>query len=109
VVFYLLAIPFGALGVAARGFAIGNIKYLSEIALPRRRTAYQILALTPMLFAAAAPFAGVRIIEHWGFDRLFLVGVFAGLVAVLSAGLLANTSMRVRSVSRAWRLRGARP
>jgi hypothetical protein len=108
VVFYLLAAPFAVLGIATRGFVQGNFNYVLAIAVPERRSAYFLLALSPMLVAAAAPFAGVQVIDRWGFDRLFLVAVFAGFVSVLAAGMLASTNMRVRSVSRAWRLRDAR-
>lgn len=107
-VFYILAVPFAVQGIALRGFVNGNFQYLLEIAVPDRRTAYQMLALTPLLVAAAAPLAGAEIVERWGFDRLFMTAVFAGFVAILSGGLLANTSSRVRSVTRAWRLRDAR-
>lgn len=107
--FYALAVPFAAFGVAARGLVQGNFRYVMEMAVPERRAAYQMLALVPMLVAAAAPFAGAEIAARWGFDRLFLIAVFAGFVAILASGLLASTSMRVRTVSRAWRLRDARP
>lgn len=107
-VFYILAAPFAVQGIALRGFIAGNFQYIQEIAVPDRRAAYQMLALTPMLIAAAAPLAGAEIIERWGFDRLFMVAVFAGFIAILSGGLLANTSSRVRSVTQTWRLRDAR-
>jgi MFS family permease len=107
-VFYILAVPFVVQGLAIRGFMSGNFQYVYEIAVPDRRAAYQMLALTPMLVAAAAPLAGAEIIERWEFDRLFMVAVFAGFVAILSGGLLANTSSRVRSSAQAWRLRDAR-
>ncbi|MCC6790432.1 MAG: hypothetical protein IT336_02040 [Thermomicrobiales bacterium] len=107
-VYYILAVPFAIQGLALRGFIQGNFQYIQEIAVPDRRAAYQMLALTPMLIAAAAPLAGAEIIKRWEFDRLFMIAVFAGFVAILSGGLLANTSSRVRSTSRAWRLRDAR-
>ena len=108
VVFYILAVPFAVIGISARGFMRGNFRYVMDIALPQRRAAYQLLALTPMLVAAAAPFAGVELIDRWGFSRLFLAASFAGLAAILAGGLLVSTDMRVRSVSHAWRLRSAR-
>ena len=108
VVFYILAAPFAVLGVATRGFVAGNFSYLMDIAVPERRSAYQMLALTPLIAAAAAPLAGAEIADQWGFDRLFLVAVLAGFVAVIGAGILAATSKRVRVSSAAYRLRGAR-
>lgn len=108
VVFYILAVPFAVQGIALRGFLSGNFQYIQEIGVTDRRAAYQMLALTPMLVAAAAPLAGAAIIERWEFDRLFMVAVFAGFIATLSGGLLANTSSRVRSTAHAWRLRDAR-
>lgn len=107
-VFYILAVPFALHGLALRGFISGNFQYVMDIAVPERRAAYQMLALTPMIAAAVAPLVGAEIADHWGFDRLFIVAVFAGFIAVLSGGLLANTSMRVRSTAGAWRLRDAR-
>jgi Na+/melibiose symporter-like transporter len=107
-VFYILAVPFAVQGIALRGFVNGNFRYVMDIAVPERRIAYQMLALSPLVVAAIAPLAGAEIANRWGFDRLFLVAVFAGFIAILSGGMLANTSMRVRSVSRAWRLHDAR-
>lgn len=108
VVFYILAVPFAIQGLALRGFVNGNFRYVMELAVPDRKAAYQILALTPMLAAAAAPLVGAEIAARWGFDRLFMVAVFAGFIAVMSGGLLANTSSRVRSIAQAWRLGDAR-
>ncbi len=108
IVFYILAVPIAIFGITARGLAIGNFRYVMDLSVGDRRTAYQILALTPMLLAAAAPIAGAEIAERWGFDRLFLSAVFVGFVSVLCSGLLAGTSRRVRASSAAWRLKEAR-
>ena len=107
-VYYILAVPFAVQGIALRGFIGGNFRYVMEITVPERRAVYQMLALTPLLAAAAAPLFGAWIINRWDFDRLFLIAVFAGLVAIFAGGLLANTSLRVRAPARAWRLRDAR-
>ena len=109
VVFYLLAIPFVVQGIALRGFVAGNFRYVAEITVPDRRAVYHMLSLTPLIVAAAAPLLGAWIASRWEFDRLFLIAVFAGLVAILAGGLLANTNLRVRTTARAWRLRDARP
>jgi hypothetical protein len=108
VLFYLLAIPFALQGIALRGLAFGNFAYVAAITLPERRAAYHILALSPMLVAAFAPIAGARLIGRWGFERLFLVALLTGFVAILASGLLAQTSSRIRSPVGAWRLRDLR-
>jgi MFS family permease len=109
VVYYILAVPFAVHGMTLRGLVNGNFRYVMDIAVPERRVAYQILALTPLLAAAAAPIAGAWVAGRWGFERLFVVAVFVGFIAILSGGLLANTNMRVSTTARAWRLRDARP
>jgi MFS family permease len=107
VVYYILAVPFAVQGIALRGFIAGNFRYVMEITVPERRTVYQMLSLTPLV--AAAPLVGAWVVNRWSFERLFLIAVFAGLVAILAGGLLANTSLRIRTPARAWRLRDARP
>lgn len=109
VAFYLLAVPFAIQGLALRGFIGGNFRYVLEITVPERRVVYQMVALTPLLPAAAAPLIGAWIVDRWSFERLFLIAVFAGLISILAGGLLANTSLRVSAPTRAWRLRDARP
>lgn len=108
VAFYLAAIPFAILGAALRGYMAGNFGYVMDIAVPERRGAYQVMSLLPLLAAAAAPFAGAEIAQRWGLDRLLMIAVFAGFFAIVSGGLLVSTNMRLRSVSRSWRLRDAR-
>jgi len=108
IIFYILAVPIAIFGLTARGLAIGNFRYVMDLSVGERRSAYQMLALTPMLVAAAAPIAGAEIADRWGFDRLFLVALFAGFVSVLFTGLLAGTGRRVRASSAAWRLKEAR-
>jgi hypothetical protein len=109
VVYYILAVPFAVQGIALRGFIAGNFRYVMEITVPERRTVYQMLSLTPLVAAAAASLVGAWVVNRWSFERLFLIAVFAGLVAILAGGLLANTSLRIRTPARAWRLRDARP
>jgi hypothetical protein len=107
VVYSILAAPFAVLGIATRGYLSGNFRYLMDLTVSKRRSSYQIVALTPLLVAAAIPLAGAEIAGRWGFDRLFLSALFTGFVAVVCAGALAGTSRRVRATSAAWRLRDA--
>jgi MFS family permease len=106
--FYLFAIVFGALGVAARGQMSGDSNYLAEIAPARHFDAYAFVANVSVLIAGFTPLIAVWIIERDGFQRLFLSTAIAGIVAVLLSGLLGETRARMRATARALRPRGAR-
>jgi hypothetical protein len=106
--FYIFAIVFGALGVAARGQMSGDSNYLAEIAPTRHFDAYAFVANVSVLIAGFTPLIAVWIIERDGFQRLFLSTAIAGIAAVLLSGLLGETRARMRATARALRPRGAR-
>lgn len=107
-----LSIAFGAIfvvyGATLAAQSLSNLGYLLAIAPDDRRIPYIRLTNVILAVTALAPIAGGRIIERYGFDRVFLAAAVVSLVAILVSGVLTETHTRTRAVAQAWRLRGAR-
>lgn len=106
--FYVFAVVFGALGLAARGQSASGANYLAEIAPERHVDAYAFVANLTVLAAGFTPLIAVRIIERDGYQRLFLATAIAGLIAVFASGLLGETRVRIRAAARTLHPRGVR-
>ena len=106
--FYIFAAVFGALGMTARGYSLSGSSYIAELAPARHYDAYAFLANCTLLVAGFTPLIAASIVTANGFQRLFLATTIAGLIAVLSSGLLGETHARARTAARALPSRGAR-
>jgi MFS family permease len=109
VALYLFGIVFAAYGAALSGQILSNFGYILDIAPEHLRSTYIGLANTVLAVVGFAPVLGAVIIDHYGYDRVFLVATFIGLIAVFAGGILTDTHTSPRAAPASWRLRRARP
>jgi MFS family permease len=109
VALYIFGIVFAAYGAALSGQSLSNFGYILDIAPEHLRSTYIGLANTVLAVVGFVPLIGAVVIDHYGFDRVFLVATFIGLAAIFASGALTDTHTSPRAAAATWRLRRARP
>ena len=109
VALYIFGIVFAAYGAALSGQSLSNFGYVLDIAPEHLRSTYIGLANTVLAVVGFVPLIGAVVIDHYGFDRVFLVATFIGLAAIFASGALTDTHTSPRAATATWRLRRARP
>lgn len=111
--YYLFGIVFVAYGIAMSGQNLANMTYLLDIAPEYERPAYVGLINTILGVVAFVPVIGGTLLDHFGFQFLFIIAFLIDLGAVLASGMLHEPRIgsspalfaRYRLLARSRRLR----
>ena len=88
VLYYVFGLVFVAYGVARAGQNLANLTYLLDIAPERERPAYVGLVNTTLGVVSFVPLIGGTLVDHVGFQTLFVIAFFIALGAVFASGAL---------------------
>lgn len=112
--YYLFGLVFVAYGIALSGQNLANMTYLLDIAPEYERPAYVGLVNTILGVVSFVPVLGATLLDHFGFQFLFIVTFLISFAGVLASGTLheprvtgaAPIFSRYRLLTRSRRLRG---
>jgi len=86
--YYAFGLVFLAYGVAITGQNLANMTYLLDIAPEQERPAYVGLVNTILGVVSFVPIIGGTLVDHFGFQVLFIVAFLIAFAGVLASGPL---------------------